>query len=71
MGFAKSVLLPFQPLWEASHCETAGELAERLGRSRRQILRWKRDGVPARVADAVAVELGLVPSLIWPNRDDD
>lgn len=42
-----------------------GQVAERLGVSRRNVLRWQSDGLPARRMDAVARELGMHPTEIW------
>jgi hypothetical protein len=40
-------------------------LCERLGISRRTYERWKRAGVPAFRADAIAVALGFHPMDVW------
>lgn len=45
-------------------------LAEQIGVTARTVVRWRTEGgVPERAADAAAVALGLVPSLVWPDYD--
>lgn len=61
------VYLPLAPLWRAAGAETAQQLATAVGRSRKQVERWKKDGVPARHADALACALGVHVLSIWPN----
>ena len=43
------------------------DLAVALDVTRRTIVRWTQDGVPRWSADRVAVRLGFVPTLVWPD----
>lgn len=43
------------------------DLADVLGVNRRSVARWRRGGMPEPTADRAAVELGLHPSLVWPD----
>lgn len=45
-----------------------GLLAEAVGVTRETLNRWKREGVPERQTDSVAVAIGLVPCLVWPEQ---
>lgn len=68
VGVVNRGFLPLAPLWRVSHCSTADQLAEQVGVSRRQIGRWKRDGIPVNSADRVACALGSHPSVIWGSQ---
>lgn len=48
---------------------TAGDIARRVGRSRRTIERWKAaDAIPAKVADEAAIAFDLHPANVWPEQ---
>jgi transposase len=49
----------------------SGEIAERVGVSRRTVFRWLKLGVPLREADRAAVALfGLPDWVVWPEVHD-
>lgn len=43
------------------------QLGIRLGVGRSTVLRWRREGLPLRIADRVAIHLGMHPVEIWGN----
>jgi hypothetical protein len=57
--------LPLEPLVVAHGSVTA--LADALGRPRRQVSRWRSDGIPLFSADLVACALGRHPVEVWPE----
>lgn len=59
--------LPFAALAAAAGGLSTSELARRAGRHPRQMQRYAADGVPERVADALAVACGLHPGEVWPE----
>ncbi|MCA1569327.1 MAG: hypothetical protein LC798_03185 [Chloroflexi bacterium] len=57
----------FGPLWEAAAAPSFIELARRLGLHSRQLYRYAHRGVTDGAADRLAVRLGFVPYLLWPE----
>jgi len=59
----------FTDLHSATGRPTDGEVARRIGRSRRTIQRWKaKDLVPEREADALAIAFQMHPANVWPDQ---
>lgn len=58
--------------WASARGLTMKDLERRSGSDRRELYRWRSAGsVPETAADRVAVKLGTVPGLIWPEWEAD
>lgn len=62
----------FAPLEEAARRQWPDggvytRLGELAGVHRKQIARWRADGVPAWAADRLAIALGYHPASLWPE----
>ena len=57
------------PPWSPSDPDgfSDDDLAVALHVTRRTVVRWAQHGVPRWSADRIAVRLGLVPTLVWPD----
>jgi len=58
-------VLPCEPLALAAKADCDRDLAEALGVSMREVVRWRRGGVPVRHADQLAIRLWLHPLTVW------
>jgi len=58
-------MLSFDPIAAEFPGFHALELAAHCGTTRRNIQRWKTEGLSVRCADAVAVKIGLHPLSLW------
>ena len=63
--------MDIRPEFSGGHLEGVGAIARQLGVDRNQIYRWRKDGMAPLTADAVAIRIGVHPSLIWPTWFDD
>jgi hypothetical protein len=54
-------------LWDGQPCTTRALQALKLGVPPRQISRWQKIGVDFWQADKLAVRLGVMPYVIWPE----
>lgn len=59
--------LPFAPLAQLCRGDD-GRLATTFGVQRRQIQRWKHDGIPVDAADRAALTIGLHPLNVWGSE---
>lgn len=50
---------------------TNARIAELCGVGRTQVTQWRSTGLPWDTADRIAVHLGLVPALLWPQYDEE
>jgi hypothetical protein len=46
-------------------CMTDQELAARLGIGRRQVYRWRHEGIPVLMADRAAIRIRRHPAEVW------
>ncbi len=61
-----SIRLPWEDLAAKYPTLTNAEIAARVGRNRRQVVRWKTEGgVPFEFADEIAVFAGFHPAELW------
>lgn len=60
---------PYDPLARFL-AKTQTEMAAEIGVTRETVHRWKVTGVPEYAADALAIRLGLHPSIIWTDWFD-
>ncbi len=57
--------LPLGPLLEQAGASDHGHAAVILGCSRRNVLRFAREGIPCDAADELAIKIGLHPLTVW------
>jgi hypothetical protein len=62
-----STRFPLEPLRAALGRPNNLQLARLVGAHRRQVYRWRDDGLSERLADRSACRVGLHPSNIWPE----
>ena len=59
----------FEPMHALAGKPTAAEFAQRVGRTRRTVERWREtDEIPKDAADEVAIAYGLHPANVWPTQ---
>ena len=61
------LLWPFANLDAIYPGLTNRQIGDLLGVSRDTVIRWRRDGIPDRSSDRVAVSLGRHPEQVWPG----
>lgn len=50
---------------------TASQLAQVIGCSTREVVRWRTQGLPEKRADELAIRFGFHPALVWPDWLED
>ena len=61
--------LPAEPLFSLFNDELSDtQMAVALRSSRRNIIKWRKHGIPFYSADEVACQIGVHPSYIWGNQ---
>jgi hypothetical protein len=61
----KLPMLPYDELRRAAGASCDREAADALDVSMREVVRWRKDGVPLRHADQLAIRLWMHPMSVW------
>lgn len=65
---ARDIKYPFEPLIKAVGAPSILQMAEPTGVTIRTLHRWKKNGIPERSGDEVAVRINSHIAYIWPDE---